>query len=290
MSGEIVAVQQEALVVGATGNVGRHVVTGLVERGVRVAALVRDPSAARPPVAVTVVAGDLLEPAALAERLDGADAMFLVWPFGSAEAAAPLLEMVGPRLRRIVYLSSMSVRDDVPAQLDPISAFHAELERRIRDAVGEWTFLRSSGLATNTLGWAPQVRHEGVMRWVYADAARSLVHERDLAAVAIEALTTDDHLGAVYRLTGPEVITQAAQAAAIGAAIGRPVRFEEIPRQEARAALAEALSPGAADAILDGHAALARDPEPVTTDVYDVLGRPALPYKQWAADHAEDFR
>jgi uncharacterized protein YbjT (DUF2867 family) len=282
--------QREVLVVGATGNVGRHVASALVERDVTVTALVRDPSAARLPPAVTVVPGDLCEPAALATRLGSFEAMFLVWPFGTAEGAAGLLEVLGPRLRRIVYLSSMSVRDDLATQLDPISAFHAELERHIRGAVDDWTFLRSSGLATNTLGWASQIREDGVVRWVNADAARSLVHERDLAAVAVEALTTDDHRRAVYQLTGPAAITQAAQVAAIGEAIGRPVSFEEIPREAARAPLAEALSPAAADAILDGHAALATTPEAVTTAVHDVLGRPALSFRRWAADHAEDFR
>ena len=284
------SVQRGVLVVGATGNVGRHVVAGLVERDVPVAALVRDPSAARLPPAVTVVPGDLREPGELAARLGPVDAMFLVWPFGTAVGAAPLLAAVGPRLRRIVYLSSMSVRDELATQLDPISAFHAKLERGIRDAVDDWTFLRSSGLATNTLGWAPQIRADGVVRWVHADAARSLVHERDLAAVGVQALTTDDHRHAVHRLTGPAAVTQAAQVAAIGAAIGRPVRFEEIPRAAARAPLAEALSGAAADAILDGHAALARTPEAVTDTVEVVLGRPALTFGEWAADHAQDFR
>jgi uncharacterized protein YbjT (DUF2867 family) len=69
------SVQRGVLVVGATGNVGRHVVAGLVEWEVPVAALVRDPSAARLPPAVTVVPGDLREPGELAARLGPVDAV-----------------------------------------------------------------------------------------------------------------------------------------------------------------------------------------------------------------------
>src|ERR1700687_6429114 len=54
----------------------------------------------------------------------------------------------------IVYLSSLSVRDDLEQQADPITAFHADIERLIEQSGLEWTFPRASGIATNTLGCA----------------------------------------------------------------------------------------------------------------------------------------
>ena len=57
--------------------------------------------------------------------------------------------------------------------------------------------------------WADQIRDAGVVRWPYGQAARSLIHERDIAAVAIRALTDDGHAGARYVLTGPETLTAA---------------------------------------------------------------------------------
>jgi nucleoside-diphosphate-sugar epimerase len=44
--------------------------------------------------------------------------------------------------------------------------------------------------------WADQIRESGVVRWPYGQAARSLIHERDIAAVAVRALTEDGHVGA----------------------------------------------------------------------------------------------
>ncbi len=82
--------------------------------------------------------------------------------------------------------------------------------------------------------WADQVRSGDVVSWVYGQAARSLIHERDIAAVAVRALTGHGHAGQRYVLTGPQAVTQAEQVRAIGAAIGRPLRFEKITRQAVR--------------------------------------------------------
>lgn len=97
----------------------------------------------------------------------------------------------------------------------------------------EWTFLRPAGFATNTLMWADQIRESGVVRWPFGQARRSLIHERDIADVAVQALTEDDHAGKRYVLTGPESLTQAEQVAAIGDAIGREVRWDELAREDA---------------------------------------------------------
>ena len=91
--------------------------------------------------------------------------------------------------------------------------------------------------------WAGQVR-AGVVRWPYGAAVRSLIHERDLAAVAVLALTEGGHAGRRYLLAGPQAISQ--QVETIGEAIGRPVRWEEAPREEARPQLAALGDPASA--------------------------------------------
>lgn len=279
------------LVIGATGKVGRQVVNELTNAGAAVRALARAPASAGLPQRVEVVRGDLTDPAGLDACLDGVEAVFLVWPLTTAEAAPPVLEAIGGHARRIVYLSSMSVRDDLAEQADPISGFHAEMERLIEASGLEWTFLRAGGFASNTLGWAPQIRAGGVVRWPYGAATRSLIHERDIAAVAARTLTGDGHGGARYVLTGPESLTQVEQVRLIGEAIGHPLRFEEIPPREARGELlANGWPTLFADGALEAWAAMAREPEPVTTTVAEVTGAPARTFRQWALDHAADFR
>jgi uncharacterized protein YbjT (DUF2867 family) len=52
--------------------------------------------------------------------------------------------------------------------------------------------------------------------------------------VAVRALTEGGHAGAGYVLTGPQALMQVEQVDAVGAAIGRPLRWEEMPRDSAR--------------------------------------------------------
>ncbi len=176
--------QSKILVTGATGNVGGQVVSQLLDTGASVRALVRDPDSGGLPDGVEVVRGDLSAPDTLDVPLEGVETVFLVWTFLTAEAAPAVLDAVKRHARRIVYLSSMGVRDDLERQADPINQFHADMERLIEQSGLEWAFLRPSGFATNTLGWAEQIRADGVVRAPYGAMTRSLIHERDIASVA----------------------------------------------------------------------------------------------------------
>jgi uncharacterized protein YbjT (DUF2867 family) len=237
--------------------------------------------------------------------LDEVEVVFLVWPFLTAEAAPALLRTVAKHARRIVYLSSMSVRDDRERQADPISAFHADVERLIERSGLEWTFLRPSGFATNTLLWAPQIRSGGLVRWPYAAARRSLIHEGDIAAVAARALTGDGHGAKKYLLTGPQALTHVEQVRTIGETIGRPLDYQEIPPRDARqhlltawgipslaARLLPARSPvrRLADGAIDAWATMVDEPEPVTSTVQEITAAPARTFREWTIGHADDFR
>lgn len=277
------------LVIGATGNVGRHVATRLAGRGLPVRALCRDPEAARDrlPAAVEVVDGDLTRPDSLAAALDGVGRVFLLWPFFTTEHLPAVVAALAARPRHVVYLSALHVSDDQPAEE---SGIWGAVEAALRAAGPAWTMLRAGGFATNALEWAGQA-YTGVVRAPYGEAARSLIHERDLADVAVAALTDPRrHAGATYLLTGPEPVTMAEQAWLIGEAIGRPVRWDEQPLHEARDELAARYGDAEfAAAGLAYWATLVDQPEPVTDTVERVAGHPARPFRDWAAEHAADF-
>ena len=279
------------LVTGATGHVGRHVVSQLLEKGAAVRAITRDPDAAGLPAGVDVRRGDLADPATLEEPLDGVESVFLLWAPATTETAPAVVDAVARHARLLVYLSSLGVRDDGEAQGDPINASHAALEHLVEQSAVDWTFLCPSGFATNTMGWASQIRTEGVVHFPYGEAARSLIHERDIAAVAVRALTETGHGAAKHLLTGPQALTQTEQVHTIGEAIGRPVRWEELPRDAAREQLVELFGDAsAADGALDAWAGFVTRPERVTSTVEELTGTPARSLREWAIDHAEDFR
>lgn len=278
--------RSKVLVTGATGSVGRQVVLQLAGKGVDVRALSRHPATAMLPDNVDVVEGDLTDPDSLDIALADVDEIFLVWPFFTAEGAAAFLDVARKQVRRIVFLSSFAVADD-EGRTAPM--FHHDIERLIEQSGLEWTFVRPGGFASNTLMWADQIR-DGVVRWPNGKAARSLIHEADIAAVAVLALTSEDHIGQTYALTGPDLISQIDQVTTIGAAIGRPVRWEELSRDAAREQLLAAWGdPSFVDSALDHWARLETEPEPITRTVEELTGTPARTFRQWAADHADDF-
>jgi uncharacterized protein YbjT (DUF2867 family) len=217
----------------------------------------------------------------------GGEAVFLVWPFLTDDGAPAILDTLARHVRRIVYLSSLGVRDELERQADPINQFHAELEQLIEQIGLEWTFLRSAGFASNALWWAPQIRADGVVRGPYGAA---LDPRAGIAAVAVRALTGDGHAGAKHLLTGLQALTQVEQVRTIGEAIGRPLRYEEISREAARQQLLTALPPAVVDGILDAHARFVTQPEPVLPTVEWPTGTPARTFREWPVDHADDFR
>jgi uncharacterized protein YbjT (DUF2867 family) len=274
------------LVTGATGTVGSEVVAQLHAAGVSAQALTRSPAAARVPESVEVRGADLSQPRTLEPALHRADAVFLVWPFTTVEDAPAVVEAIASNTRRLVYLSSAGGQ-----RPEPTGMFHADMERLIENSDLDWTFLRPSGFASNTLMWADQIRRDGVVRFPFGAAARSLIHERDIAAVAVRTLTEDGHVGAKHVLTGPELITQADQVRTIGEAVGRPTRWEETPPEAIRDALVSSFGDASfADHALATWARFVDEPELVTTNVQRITGVPARPFRDWANDHADEFR
>lgn len=281
------------LIIGATGRVGRHVLAQLPATGVRVRALARNPHTAGLPPNVDVVRGDLTLAGTLDECLDGIDAVFLVWCAPSA-AVIPALERIVRQARRIVFLSS-PYKTAHPffqkPQPNPISALHAEIERLIETSGRQWTFLRPGVFAANALWWwAPQIRAGDVVRWPHVAAPTAPIDERDIAAVAVRALCEDGHAGAEYVLTGPQSLSQFEQISTIGGVIGRSLRIEEMPPEDARQELLTFIPAFAAKMLLDAWAGAIGQPALVTSTVAEITGVPARTFRDWATDRAAEFR
>ena len=279
------------LVTGASGNVGRHVVSGLVAEGAHVRALTRDPASARWPDGIEVAGGDLSVASTLETALDGVDVVFLLWHQASADRPDAAVEAIARHAHRVVYVSSLTVDDEVDAQAHPMTVIHAAIERSIRGSGLAWTFLRAGRFATNSLAWAPEIRSGDVVRLPNAAAGRSPIDPRDVGAVALRTLVDDGHAGATHILTGPELLTEAAMVHAIGEVIGRVIQVEEVSSSTARLELLEAgASPELADAALTYWAKLSVEPEPITRTVEKITGSSPRTFRDWATDHADDFR
>jgi uncharacterized protein YbjT (DUF2867 family) len=279
--------RKQILVIGATGNIGRHVVAGLHARGAAVRALTRFPMLAGLPDGVEVVAGDLTRPDSLRDAPAGVDAVFLLWPFLSAEGAPEVARAIAEHARHVVYVSAAAVDD---ARTPAENGVWGQVEDAVRRSGAEWTFLRPTGFATNTLEWAAAIRAGRPVRIPYPEAARSLIHERDIADVAVRILTSPGHRNVAYVLTGPAALTQAEQVRILGAAAGQPTRVEPAAPDEAREAMLAWGDADFADSAMAYFASLVDNPEPVTAAVPELTGRPARSFAEWATDHVNEFR
>jgi len=281
------------LVTGASGTVGRSLVSQLVRVGEPVRAMTRDPAAARFPAGVQVVHGDLAEPGTLTAGLAGADRLHLFPYPATAREVVDLAARAG--VRRVTVLSSGSVT----AGFD--TDYQLPVEQAVEASGLEWTHLRPGEFAANRLAlWGPSIRAERVVRWPFPDEVGVPIHEADIAAVAVLALLEDGHAGRAYDMTGPATLSVRAQVAAIAAAIGADVRLEEVSRPEALRLLHEQGGWAAVNGPFllgyEGFSAGEEYPEiaadelvPLPT-VEQVTGRPARSFARWALDHAGDFR
>jgi uncharacterized protein YbjT (DUF2867 family) len=262
------------MVVGATGNVGEPLVRMLSAAGEEVTAVSRRITAAPP--GVVVRQGEL---ASL--EFGGVSAVFLMVSGAFVSLAEVLGRAKAAGVRRVVALSSQGVAT---------GRHPAVLDDSVRRSGLEWTLLQPGAFASNALQWAESVRSSREVVAPFGDVALPVVDPEDIAAVAAAALREDGHAGRSYVLTGPAPITPRDQAAAIGSAVGEPVRFVPQTRDEARAQLLGVMPPEVVDVTL----ALLGTPTPaeqeVSPDVERVLGRPPKPFADWASRFAGAFK
>lgn len=220
----------------------------------------------------------------------GQTGVFLDWPydrvharFAAEDRAAEVISALAGA-ERLVLLSTHAVRDG-----EPPSSFHGRLEELARSATERWTALRVSMPASITLTWAEDLRANGVVRGPYAQAARTLADDRDVAEVAARVLLDGGHAGRAYYVTGPVALTHADRARILGEAFGRSWRYEEIPRAEFRELLLATWSPEHADGVLDHMAHQVEHPERPTDVIERITGHPPRSLAEWARAHAAAF-
>ncbi|WP_306317073.1 MULTISPECIES: SDR family oxidoreductase [unclassified Streptomyces] len=277
------------VVTGATGNVGRPLTRALAEAGEQVTAVSRH--ATEVPSGVRHVAADLREPSSLEPALAGAKALFLLL---SGDLHAPgarpadVVELAATLgVRRVVLLSSQGV---ATRPLGTTRVAMRALEDAVRASGLDWALLRPGGFASNALAWAESVRARGVAAAPFGDVGVPVVDPADIAEVAAACLLGEQHTYGVYELTGPEVVTPRQQTEAIAAALGSPVRFQELTRDEAKAGMARFVPAELADDTLD----IIGSPNPaelrISPDVERVLGRAPRPFADWVARNIAAFR
>jgi uncharacterized protein YbjT (DUF2867 family) len=276
------------LVTGATGSVGRQVVDQLIASGASVHALSRNPSGAGLPPAVKVFHGDLASAAVDAKAFNGVEGLFL---FPAEVDLRPFLAAAkAGGVRHAVVLSSLAVAAEFSRDVDSASRkHHLAVETAAADSGLETTFLRSGTFAKNLLAWAPTIKKMRSVFLPYPESSQALIHEADIAAVAVAALTDPRHRGKTYALTGPQSMTQLEQLKTIGDALGIELSCRKITTEQFRESVAQYMSADIVKMLLDYWSDTVHTPDVARPTVERIIGRPALTLARWANDHIADF-
>lgn len=272
------------LVTGSTGNVGGELVRALADRGEPVRALARRADATALPASVEVAAADLTTPASLGPALDGVRRVFLLGNFATPE----LLTAVGDAgVEHVVLLTSRCVVGGKPD--NAITRMWLDAEDAVRASELAWTILRPSGFHSNALRWLPQLADGDVVRAPWPDVPIASIDPADIAAVAAVALTEAGHEGTERSLSGPQPLRPGDQVAALAAVLGRPLRYEPLADDDARAAMAGDTPASFVDAFFRFFTDGEYDDAPVVDTVRAITGRRPRTFADWAAAHSASF-
>ncbi|MFF0345400.1 SDR family oxidoreductase [Kribbella sp. NPDC004875] len=218
-------------VTGSTGQLGSRIASRLAADGVPQRLIVRDPGRAPVFPGASVAQAAYGEHAALLSALDGVDVLMLLSATESADRVelhkATVDAAVAAGVRRIVYTSFVGAS---PGATFTFARDHWHTEEHIRASGVDFTFLRDNLYLDFVSGG---VGEDGVIRGPAGDGRVAAVSRDDVAAVATRVLTSGDHSGATYDLTGPAAFTLAEAAAVLSNAWGRKIRYEPETLDEA---------------------------------------------------------
>jgi NAD(P)H dehydrogenase (quinone) len=242
------------VVTGATGQLGRLVVEGLLERvpADRVAVAVRSPEKAADLAAkgVEVREADYDRPETLAPALAGADRVLLI--SGSevgrrlAQHKAVVDAAVEARVGLLVYTSVLHA-DTSTLGLAPE---HRGTEDLIRASGLPFTLLRNGWYTENYTETARQAAEQGILIGSAGDGRVASATRADFAAATVEVLTGEGHEGKVYELSGDIAWSLSELAAAVSGITGRDVAYRDLTPEEHRQALVGAGLPEALGEML----------------------------------------
>jgi uncharacterized protein YbjT (DUF2867 family) len=281
------------LVTGATGTVGGEVVKRLAPHGTPVRAVTRDPrkaDAQRLPH-VHFVQGDFEDVDSLRRACAGVDRAFLITNSTErTEHQQITFTRVASQsgVRHIVKLSQLHADPRSPGRF---LRYHAAVEAAVQASGLTFTFLRPNLYMQGLLNFRQSVQEKSAFFAAAGDGRISAVDVRDIADVAVAALTSVQHDNKSYALTGPETLTFTEMAHQLSQAVGRTITFVDVPPEAMRAALADLGFPAwQADGLLEEFAMYRRgEAAGVEPGVQDALGRQPRTFAEFARDYAPLF-
>ncbi|WP_280438189.1 NAD(P)H-binding protein [Nocardia carnea] len=280
------------LVTGATGTIGRYVLSALPADGVALRATTRRPEIADAHEHYTLM--DLADRSTVEAAVEGVDVVILnssQHP-SMAEHQIGLVEAAQDAgVGHIVKVSAGSAATGVDSR-SWVGRAHAAVEARMRSSSSGWTILRPNYFMQNLLTLAPAIT-AGALPIALRTQRLAVVDARDIAAVAATVARAPRlHHEKIYDLTGPESLTGADMSACLSETMGTEVRHAPLSLDQLRADLAATKMPDwLQEHLVELMSIYAEDPTVgyVSPDVEKVTGRVPRSLRDFARDHSAVF-
>jgi uncharacterized protein YbjT (DUF2867 family) len=280
------------LVTGSTGKVGSQVVQQLAADGVNVRAAVQATSNvnAIKRVGAEPAVIDFKNPGTFQPALRGVERIFMVTPFvpNMVEIVSNLVEQIKKAgIKQIVRLSAMGA-DAEPAIT--LGRWHREAEKVIEASGIGYTVLRPNIFMQNYLSM-PSIKTQGAFYMPTGDGKASFVDTRDIAAVAVAALTQSGHEGKAYEVTGPAALDNYQVAEILSKASGKKIEYVSVSEDDARKGMRNNDIPEwAIDVLLELYAIQrAGHASEISPAVEQITGKKPIAFEEFAKDYVEDF-
>lgn len=281
------------LVTGATGTIGTFLCQYLKESHADFVAMVRTGEKAKKlnENGIQTITGDFEEPASLERLPNDIGKIFLL---SATSPKSPELQGNLVRIakeRGINHIVKVSARGSgVDANFN-IGRFHGQTEKQIRDLGIPFTFLHPHSFMQNLLFEAQTIKEQDTIYSSMGDGKIAMIDARDIAMVAVKALTESGHDGKTYRLTGPEPVSYHDIVHELSAIVGRTIRYVSLTPE---IHLQEMLKTGMPDWLADDLVSLnqvyaANEAMEVSPDVERVTGKKPLSIKRFLNDYKIQF-
>jgi uncharacterized protein YbjT (DUF2867 family) len=284
----------ECILITGAGVTGGEVLRQLVAADRKTRALVRSPERAESlrKLGVELIEGNFADSNSWKRALDGVTAVFniIVTNRDAVSWNDMFLHCAKQSgVRHVVQLSGMNVSPKSPAE------FHRQMSQcdEALTASGlSHTILRPNVFYQNMLRFAGSIQERGCFRSAVDDAYISMIDVRDVAEVAVKALTERGYSGNIYVLTGPQALTYFDVARLLSDAIGKPVVYEALTEDEGvRELIENGLPEPVARTRVEVHRSFSTGAfAEVTGNVQTLLHRAPRSFAEFARDYASAFR
>ncbi len=277
-------------VTGASGTLSSEVIQQLeaAKAPFRAAYFSRQKTEAARARGIDAVVIDYSNPETLRVAFQGCDKLFLLGPTLPNQTQLELNAVEAAKQADIPHIVKQSVMA-AHEERYIIARVHRAVEQGIESSGMAWTLLRPNSFLQNVVTFMRDtIRNESVFYSSSSDARISHVDVRDIAAVAVRALTDPGHVGKAYTLTGPQALTYDELAGELSKSLGRTIRHVNLSPADLKAGMvAQGAPEEIADWLIDIERFYREDgASRITDDIKRVTGRDPRRFREFARDYA----